>query len=137
MANNQFFKNKGPFPLKKIISEVKSDLFLKDNHIIEDIQNLDKASNNEITFLHTAKYKELSKNTKALACITSQNLSKYLEQQIRNNTTMLVEQSNFTKSLGKSQHFTKIQIEQKLPVGSIVNCKIQGVSNNIVQAILV
>jgi len=78
MANNQFFKNKGPFPLKKIINEVKSDLFLKDNHIIEDIQNLDKASNNEITFLHTAKYKELSKNTKALACITSQNLSKYL-----------------------------------------------------------
>ena len=52
--------------------------------------------------------------------------SKYLEKQIGNNTTMLVEQSNSTRSIGKSEHFTKIQISQKLPVGSIVNCKIQN-----------
>ena len=50
---------------------------------------------------------------------------------------MLVEQSNSTRSIGKSEHFTKIQISQKLPVGSIVNCKIHGVSENILQAVLV
>ena len=78
MSTNQFFENKGPFPLKRILDEVESDLVLKDDYIIKDIQNLEKASHNEITFLHNSKYKKESNKTKALACITSQNLSKYL-----------------------------------------------------------
>ena len=64
-------------------------------------------------------------------------MRRYLEQQIGNNTTMLVEHSNITRSIGKSKHFTKMQIKQKLPVGSIVNCKIQEVHENVLQAVLI
>ena len=52
MPINQFFQNKGPFPLKRVLEEVESDLLLKDHYVIKDIQNLENASHNEITFLH-------------------------------------------------------------------------------------
>ena len=52
----------------------------------------------------------IKNRAKKLRDIGEQNLSKYLEKQIGNNTTMLVEQSNSTRSIGKSEHFTKIQI---------------------------
>jgi threonylcarbamoyladenosine tRNA methylthiotransferase MtaB len=79
----------------------------------------------------------IKNRAKKLRDIGEQNLSKYLEKQIGKNTTMLVEQSNLTMSVGKSQHFTKMQIRQKLPVGSVVHCKIQSVHENILQAVLV
>ena len=117
------------------------------------IDTIDLINECNITHLHIFPYsprkstaaarmpqlpKDVIKNrAKKLRDIGKQNLSLYLEQQIGNNTTMLVEQSNLTMSVGKSQHFTKMQIKQKLPVGSIVNCKIQGVYENTLQAVLV
>ena len=43
-----------------------------------DIKDLVSAERNDITFLNGIKYKEESLATKALACITSDKLSKYL-----------------------------------------------------------
>ena len=79
----------------------------------------------------------IKKRAKILRDIGLENLSRYLKQQVGTNTTMLVEQSNHYRSLGKSKHFTKIQISQSLPEGVIVNCKIQGVKENILQATLI
>ena len=78
MLNNQFFKKKGPFPLKKILKAVDSSTSLRTDYEIHGIQDLFHASKNDITFLHSSKYKNDSVNTKALACITSKKLSQYL-----------------------------------------------------------
>ena len=75
---NQFFKKKGPFPLKEILKVVDSSTLVTRDYEIHGIQDLFHASKNDITFLHSSKYKNDSVNTKALACITSKNLSQYL-----------------------------------------------------------
>ena len=72
MSKNPFFKNKGPFKLSYLINS------LSDNILISDVKNLNDASNTDITFFHSIKYKELAKSTKALACITKKSLVKYL-----------------------------------------------------------
>ena len=81
MNTTQFFKKKGPIPFRKIIENIKcSDKNLKNKKdlMINDIQDLIGAKENDITFLNDNKYKEISKFTKAKACITSLKLSKNL-----------------------------------------------------------
>ena len=80
MSTNQFFLKKGPFPLKDIVKiigcngEVQSKGDLK----IYSFESLDNATDKDMTFLNSSKYQKLSLKTKALACITSPNLSKFL-----------------------------------------------------------
>ena len=82
MKTNVFFKNKGPIKLEKIISECSSISFPKNTSLnIFDIKDLLSASNKDITFLNSSKYKELSINTKAIACITTQKLQKFLPEE--------------------------------------------------------
>ena len=78
MVINQFFKNKGPFPLTKILNNIGSNCFIQEDLSIHDIQDLLNAGKHDITFLHNDKYKKDSLNTKAIACVTSKNLSQYL-----------------------------------------------------------
>jgi len=80
MAVNQFFFKKGPFPLKEIIKTIhcNGDFSKVDDFKIYGIESLSTASRNDITFLNSNKYKNLSLKTKALACITTSNLSKFL-----------------------------------------------------------
>ena len=80
MATNQFFLKKGPFPLREIIKtigyvDVPSQI---NDRKIHGFESLDHASKNDMTFLNSSKYKKLSLNTKAVACITLPNLSKFL-----------------------------------------------------------
>ena len=80
MATNQFFFKKGPFPLREIVKTigyVDSSSQINDREI-HGFESLDQAGKNDMTFLNSSKYKNLSLNTKALACITSPNLSKFL-----------------------------------------------------------
>ena len=76
---NPFFKNKGPFDIKKLLKlssiAQKSD-FNKDN--IFDVKDLISATKNDITFFHSKKYEVLASETKALFCITSNNLKSIL-----------------------------------------------------------
>ena len=82
--------------------------------------------------------KEVIKNrAKILRDCGNKNLSKYLNQQIGRKATMLVEKVDLTGSYGKSQHFTKIHIDKELPEGSIVNCKIYKMNENILKAKLI
>ena len=80
MPTNLFFEKKGPFPLSKIIKVIGCGrVFSQENNFeISSFESLDNASNNDMTFLNSSKYQELSLKTKAAACITSPNLSKYL-----------------------------------------------------------
>ena len=83
MQSNQFFLKKGPFSLKEIIKNINctGDFLKKQDNKIYNIDSLVNASEKDITFFNSVKYKEVSSQTKALACITSSNLLKYLPDQ--------------------------------------------------------
>ena len=80
MQQNVFFEKKGPFPLKEIAKVIGcSDDFSQMNDFkIYSFESLDVAKENDITFLNSSKYQDISLKTKAAVCITSTNLEKYL-----------------------------------------------------------
>ena len=73
--NNPFFKNKGPFSIDKLlkISNIKNKDKYK-NIKIYDIKDLASSTKKDITFYHSLKYKDYASKTKAIFCITSENL---------------------------------------------------------------
>jgi len=75
-----FHEKKGPFPLNEIAKTIGclDNFAQKDNLTISSFESLSNATNKDMTFLNSNKYKELSLNTKAAVCITSPNLSKFL-----------------------------------------------------------
>ena len=72
---NPFFKNCGPIKVSEIIRSlnINAKNSFKDKEI-HDIKDLSSSENNDITFFHSKKYKELAINTKAKYCITTQIL---------------------------------------------------------------
>ena len=80
MSNNHFFEKKGPFPLKEIIKFIGCNESISNinNITIHGFESLNDAKDGDMTFLNSSKYKDVSPNTKALACITTTNLTKYL-----------------------------------------------------------
>ena len=80
MSENQFYEKKGPFPLREIIKTIKSDknFSTKNDLVIHNFETLGNATNKDMTFLNSNRYQNLSLKTKAAACITSSNLSKFL-----------------------------------------------------------
>ena len=82
MSENQFFEKKGPFPLREIVKAIgcNGNFSLKEDFKIHSFESLDNATNKDMTFLNSNKYQNLSLKTKAVACITSTNLSKFLPE---------------------------------------------------------
>ena len=82
MEPNQFFVKRGPFSLKKIFEKVNcvNKITSVTDLDIYGIESLDKAKVNDLSFLTSIKYKDISLTTKAAACITSQNLNKFLPE---------------------------------------------------------
>ena len=82
MGSSQFFLKKGPFPLEEIIKTIgyNGNFPHKKDFKIHGFESLDNASNNDMTFLNSSKYQNLSLKTKAAVCITSLNLSKFLPE---------------------------------------------------------
>ena len=80
MSSEQFFTKRGPFALKDVIKTIQcsEDFSNFENFEVYGIETLDNAKDNEMTFLNSSKYKDLSLKTRAAACITSPNLSKFL-----------------------------------------------------------
>ena len=80
MSINRFFVKKGPFPLKEIINNIgcSGELTHANDFVIYGVESLSNATKNDMTFLNSSRYKNLSLKTKAAACITSSNLSKLL-----------------------------------------------------------
>ena len=80
MVANQFFVKKGPYPLKEIIKEIDctNNYSNVKNFEIHGVESLVNAKENEMTFLNSSRYKDVSLKTKAAACITSLHLSKFI-----------------------------------------------------------
>jgi len=68
MYTNQFFKNKGPFKLKKLFNNLDSEVK------INDVKPLETANKNDLTFLVSTDYSELASKTKATACLVTKKL---------------------------------------------------------------
>lgn len=80
MPTNQFFEKRGPFPLKEIVKTIQCSVdfsHVKDFKIY-GVESLTGASKNDMTFLNSSKYKDLSLKTKAAVCITSSSFSQFL-----------------------------------------------------------
>jgi len=80
MPKNIFYEKRGPFPIKEIIKVIGFTGSYSDNKnfAINSFESLNNAGINDMTFLNSSKYKDLSLKTKAAACITTENLSKFL-----------------------------------------------------------
>lgn len=70
MNNNIFFKNEGPFLLSGLISHLKIQNDIK----IYDIKTLSNASNQDLSFYDSINYRQFAKQTKAIACLTTEKL---------------------------------------------------------------
>ena len=73
--SNPFFKNRGPFLVQDILNilNIKTET-VETNTKVKDIKDLYSSENSEITFLHSKKYKDLARKTKASFCITTESL---------------------------------------------------------------
>ena len=82
MTKNHFYEKKGPFLLSDIIKAIGSNenFSSKKNIEIHGLESLKNASNKDITFFHSIKYKNHVNFTKAKHCITSDKLIKYLPE---------------------------------------------------------
>jgi UDP-3-O-[3-hydroxymyristoyl] glucosamine N-acyltransferase len=72
---NPFFKNKGPFKIKKIIDSLKIDKITNDqNFEIIDIKDLFASGKKDISFLNSSKYRDAASATKSTHVITNSKL---------------------------------------------------------------
>ena len=78
---NPFFKNNGPIKLSEIAKHLNINIndLSKDTEI-NDIKNLVSSTASDITFLHSKKYKDVAKKTKASFCITTNILKNELPE---------------------------------------------------------
>ena len=76
--SNPFFKNTGPYDINDLFQLIDFKIQKLPKKKINDIKDLHSSSDGDITFLHSKKYVDLAKNTKASYCITSENLKSFL-----------------------------------------------------------
>jgi len=77
MSKNTFFKQKGPFFLSELFSNINSKVK------ISNIKTLHQASNSDLTFLESVNYIESAKYTKAPCCLTTDKLKIYLPKKCK------------------------------------------------------
>ena len=94
---NPFFKNNGPFEINWLLNKAKIKISEKYKNIkISDIKDLNSATNKDITFFHSKKYYETAHKTKALFCLTTDNLKEFLP---KNCTRIIVDNVLVSTSL--------------------------------------
>jgi len=75
---NPFFKNTGPHNINYLLKAINLKIDGLSDDKIKDVKDLNSSQKSEITFLHSKKYVELAKNTKASYCITSEKFRSFL-----------------------------------------------------------
>ena len=77
--SNPFFKNHGPLKMSLVINSLElNDNSLNKNEEIKDIKDLHSSEENDISFFHSKKYKDIAKKTKASFCLTTDALKNKL-----------------------------------------------------------
>ena len=77
--SNPFYKNYGPLKISDIIKILDININIHDKDPdINDIKDLSSSSENDITFFHSKKYKNVAKQTKASFCLTTEVLKNEL-----------------------------------------------------------
>ena len=77
--NNPFFKKRKKIYLYDILKVLNiKELKSYKNTLISDIKNLDESLKNNISFLHSARYKDDLKSSNSNYIITTNNLSKFI-----------------------------------------------------------
>ena len=76
--SHPFFTYHGPVSIDEILSLLKIKIDTRNNSNITDIKDLSNADQNSLTFLHSNKYKDMAKLTKASYCLTTNLLKNYL-----------------------------------------------------------
>ena len=96
---NPFFKNTGPYYLKKLIELIDTNFQNLSDIKITDIKDLYSSKKGEITFFHSKKYIDLARITKASVCITSKNLRSFLPNncEIIISNNVLLDTAKITK----------------------------------------
>ena len=75
---NPFFKNHGPYNIIQIINLLNLNPNNIEKKDVYDLKDLSSASEKDLTFYHSKKYKEFAKKTKASFCITTNILKNEL-----------------------------------------------------------
>ncbi len=142
-----FFTNQGPIKISEINRYLNLNINLTNEDFeVTDIKDLSNASNKEITFFHSKKYRELAKKTKASFCLTTDKLkedlpisctpiivsnvlistaiitSKFYPQSINDDFDQTVEPIQVTKFKDKVNYGNNILVGKNVSIGS--NCKI-------------
>jgi len=96
-VNNPFFKNKGPFKVNDLLSDLElKDIDISVDNLVEDIKDLQTAEKKHLTFFHSKKYYLQASKTKASYCITLKNLAHYLPNNCKpicvNNVLLIISQ---------------------------------------------
>ena len=144
--SNPFFKNHGPFSIIEIIKLLKINLQVTDKKEVSDISDLLNANENDITFFHSKKYKDLANKTKASYCITTGNLKnelpkscmplvvdnvlvstsilteKFYPDAVNDNYDNSIQEVNKTKFKEKIKYGKNVLIGKNVSIGS--NCLI-------------
>ena len=142
-----FFKNHGPFQLDDLLRDLKlKDINNSGNNLVHDIKDLQTADEDHLTFFHSKKYHLQASKTKALYCITLQNLAHYLPKDCKpicvDNVLLIISQitskfypdainddfDNSVKKIEESNFDSKIQYGHNVLIGKNVkigkNCLI-------------
>ncbi len=69
--SHPFFTYQGPISIDEISKLLKIKIDFSKNSKIMDIKDLFSADKDSLTFLHSKRYKDLAKSTKALYCLTT------------------------------------------------------------------
>ena len=99
--SHPFFTYHGPISIDSIGKLLKINIDNSTDSMIEDVKDLSNADKNSLTFLHSNKYKEIAKSTKASFCVTTDllkdNLPNYCKPIIVEN--VLISISMITQKL--------------------------------------
>ena len=64
--SNPFFKNNGPIKFSKIIKSLELNIKVDTDREIHDIKDLIASTDDDITFFHSNKYRDVAKKQKHL-----------------------------------------------------------------------